>query len=117
MLSLSLPIAECKRLQGGSIRECRCLLPEQRGWLDCPPEARGLLVRVPADGVTRHADRRDMVGAGIAVSEVPAPTTQQAKRQSGPTGDCCDECGSFAMQRSGTCLVCRECGASSGGCS
>jgi hypothetical protein len=34
-----------------------------------------------------------------------------------PTGDSCQECGSFAMVRTGTCMTCQSCGSSSGGCS
>lgn len=32
------------------------------------------------------------------------------------SGDCCKECGSFKMVRTGTCLTCQNCGSSSGGC-
>ena len=35
----------------------------------------------------------------------------------GYTGDECATCGSMRMVRSGTCLTCQECGATSGGCS
>jgi hypothetical protein len=34
-----------------------------------------------------------------------------------PSGDVCQDCGSFAMVRTGTCLTCAACGSSSGGCS
>lgn len=34
--------------------------------------------------------------------------------QSGLTGDLCDSCGNFSMVRSGTCLTCTSCGATSG---
>lgn len=34
--------------------------------------------------------------------------------QEGMTGDVCDRCGSPNMQRSGTCLVCRDCGETTG---
>lgn len=37
--------------------------------------------------------------------------------QKGYTGDVCLSCGSFAMVRTGTCLSCLGCGATSGGCS
>jgi hypothetical protein len=35
----------CARLQGHSVRECKCKLSNGSGWLECPPEARGVLVR------------------------------------------------------------------------
>lgn len=38
------------------------------------------------------------------------------KRQS-PTGIACAKCGSFNTVQAGTCLVCNDCGDTSGGCS
>lgn len=75
----------CERLRGGSVRDCECKLPDEGGWLLCPPEARGILE--------------------------PPPKAEQ------PSGDFCDVCGSTNMTRAGTCLVCRDCGSTSGGCS
>lgn len=40
--------------------------------------------------------------------------TKETARALGYTGDSCRACGSFAMQRSGTCIVCANCGASAG---
>lgn len=37
-------------------------------------------------------------------------------RQPSLSGDCCDDCGSFDMIRAGTCLLCRNCGSTNGGC-
>lgn len=37
-------------------------------------------------------------------------------RESGYSGETCATCGSAAMRRSGTCLVCDACGSTSGGC-
>lgn len=37
-------------------------------------------------------------------------------RDSGYSGETCATCGSAAMRRSGTCLVCDACGSTSGGC-
>jgi hypothetical protein len=34
-----------------------------------------------------------------------------------PSGDLCDRCGSPNMTRAGSCLLCRDCGNMSGGCS
>lgn len=42
----------CKRLHGGSIRDCECKTSD--GWLECPPEARGILA--PAE---RAAERKE----------------------------------------------------------
>lgn len=41
-------------------------------------------------------------------------TTRQTAREEGYTGDACDQCGSFRMKRNGPCLLCAECGATSG---
>jgi hypothetical protein len=74
----------CRRLYGGSVRDCDCRLLNGT-WAECPPEA-----------------RREIRNA------LPFPRL---------TGDCCQDCGSFAMVRTGTCLTCAACGSSSGGCS
>jgi hypothetical protein len=34
-----------------------------------------------------------------------------------PSGDVCSRCGSPNMTRAGSCLLCRDCGDTSGGCS
>ncbi len=40
--------------------------------------------------------------------------TRETARQSGYTGDECQDCGSFAMVRNGTCQKCENCGATTG---
>lgn len=45
------------------------------------------------------------------------PTRDEARARavaSGFTGEACSRCGSFATVRNGTCLLCRECGQTSG---
>lgn len=88
----------CARLYGGSIFNCRCLLPDGAGFLECPPEARGILV---------------------AVAEAPPPVVAEAPSAAprNMAGEFCQDCGSPNMIRTGTCLTCANCGSSSGGCS
>lgn len=38
----------------------------------------------------------------------------QAKKSLGYTGDLCDTCGGCRMRRNGACLLCDDCGATSG---
>lgn len=98
-LSLKLPDPReatliCKRLHGGSVGLCGCRLPlgadGKGGWLECPPQARRVL---PKQAAVKVAVERQV------------------------TGDICHSCGGPNMMRAGTCLVCRDCGDSSGGCS
>jgi hypothetical protein len=35
-------------------------------------------------------------------------------REQGYTGDCCDRCGSSKMKRNGSCLLCCDCGETTG---
>jgi ribonucleoside-diphosphate reductase alpha chain len=51
-------------------------------------------------------------GAGTATAEPPAPAKPRLLLDS--TGQVCSSCGSSDMVRSGTCLTCRTCGATSG---
>lgn len=50
----------------------------------------------------------------------PRPTTTammtqgEIARTQGFTGDCCTGCGGFSMRRNGTCLLCAECGTTTG---
>jgi ribonucleoside-diphosphate reductase alpha chain len=37
-----------------------------------------------------------------------------AAREQGYTGDCCDCCGGCRMRRNGACLLCEDCGSTSG---
>jgi hypothetical protein len=68
----------CNRLYGGSIRDCRCRLAgPEGGWLECPAEARGVLVpQSVADAmVARNAVFRSEVhalNAGVSIG-LPAP--------------------------------------------
>jgi hypothetical protein len=104
--AMSIVPDHCSRLHGGSARGCVCRLPEG-GWLQCPPEARGIL----APAVHFGEDR--------AANPISARDDHVRPRQSsmGFTGDPCDHCGLFTMVRTGTCLTCQSCGSTSGGCS
>ncbi len=64
-----------------------CVCRVEGGWLECPPETRG---------------------PGL-VTLVSRPPTL--------TGDFCAECGGVSLARAGTCLLCLDCGSTSGGCS
>lgn len=99
----------CRRLYGGSVRQCACMLPDKGGFLECPPEARG-------------ADRWGILAHVVpAVSIFPstksyAPAAVEPLRLT-QTGEMCQSCGAFALVRTGTCLTCQVCHESSGGCS
>lgn len=83
---------ECQRLHGLSILDgegCRCFQAD--GFLECPAAARGVLV----------------------AEEAPAPPPKRVTL----AGEFCQDCGSPNMTRAGTCMVCRDCGSTSGGCS
>lgn len=116
----------CRRLQGGSIRNCVCRLPNGGGWLPCPPDAQGVLTPVPdepppltsglavpiqavekAHEPARH--EKVLVAAGGAVLvHAPPPA-------GGYAGEMCGECNSFNTRRTGTCIQCLDCYAT-GGC-
>ena len=84
---------ECHRLQGrpilgtGNEDACRCFLTGG-GFLECPQPQ-------PVNSL---------------------PTTY-APVKPALTGDLCSTCGGPNMTRAGTCMVCRDCGSTSGGCS
>lgn len=80
----------CQRLYGGSIRDCGCRLNSEPWWAPCPSEARRVM---------------------------PKLETHAPKLAGQFSGDSCQDCGSFEMVRTGTCLTCQQCGSSSGGCS
>jgi hypothetical protein len=40
--------------------------------------------------------------------------SRQIVREQGYTGDVCDRCGSLHMRRNGSCLLCMDCGSTSG---
>lgn len=113
----------CRRLQGGSVKDCVCRLPNEGGWLPCPPDAQGLLVPIgpapnrtdghgaaegssPSESVSLELSRPS---GEIAVMDRPAPP------RLGLTGEMCGECGSFNTRRTGTCIQCLDCYAT-GGC-
>lgn len=119
----------CERIWGGSVKVCGCRLPigadGKGGWLECPPEARGLLEPVPvapkpaprSDGIAEPTgfDRRRYAmaepitrGATLSVANVPPIRL---------SGDVCEFCGSPNLHWSGTCKVCHDCGSPAGGCS
>lgn len=56
--------------------------------------------------------RKQYQSLGMPAKVLPLP-----KRPSDYTGDICSECGSPNMRRSGSCLLCNDCGSTSGGCS
>lgn len=74
--------------------------------------------------IVANAGRDPVLPAGLYVVEPPATLTHDqarsiAKRamaqQQGFTGDACDNCGAFAVKRTGKCTTCDACG-STGGC-
>lgn len=87
----------CQRLLGGSAANCQCRLASG-GWAECPPEARGVIV------IER-----------VVVQAQPQPDATPSQPK--PAGEFCRTCGGVNMVRAGTCMVCRDCGDSSGGCS
>ncbi len=44
-------------------------------------------------------------------------TQRESAASRGYTGNSCQDCGSFAMKRTGVCETCEACGSTSGGCS
>jgi len=113
----SFPVA-CNRLTGGSVKDCACRLPEG-GWLECPPEARGVLMAIkgqlhcPFRRASPDCLERHYLGMPCPVEPEPSAITNAGSL----TGDFCAECGSTQMVRAGTCLLCRDCGSTTGGCS
>jgi hypothetical protein len=118
----------CNRLRGGSVRDCVCRLPAELGWLDCPPDAQGLLepIEPPRPPKTMAEAAIDMVEDNAAVIGGLYPAFPRASFWDKPapalvaprlSGDICDSCGSPNLQWAGTCKVCRDCGSSAGGCS
>ncbi|WP_238232486.1 hypothetical protein [Methylobacterium thuringiense] len=57
-------------------------------------------------------------GTASALSQAPGNTPVAGIRETaiaqGFTADACDTCGAFAMKRSGTCMTCTACGATTG---
>lgn len=103
----------CNLLNGGSVRDCECRLPDKGGWLECPaysPSAAELnLIRRVALG--QFADWEITPKGARMLAD------SGSKAAAGFTGDICQTCGSPRMIRTGTCLTCQDCGDTSGGCS
>lgn len=105
---------QCERLYGGSAKVCVCRLPEG-GWLECPPEARGILG--PAEPPLPRQPPAPQL-ASIAVVETLSASPAAVRFSSPPrivTGEMCREpgCGGFLV-RTGSCLTCQSCGANEG---
>jgi hypothetical protein len=54
--------------------------------------------------------------AGLAANGAPIPPAARHTAAAAPgyTGDVCDACGGARLRRGGTCLVCDDCGSTSG---
>ncbi len=67
---------------------------------------------VTDDGVARSQGESRNVQMTLDVN--PEAEVRQMARESGFTGDICDDCGGSQMVRNGTCLKCNSCGATTG---
>ena len=67
---------------------------------------------VTEDGVARTQGESRNVQMTLDVN--PEAEMRQMARESGFTGDICDDCGGSQMVRNGTCLKCNSCGATTG---
>ncbi|MET7242469.1 hypothetical protein ABZT49_03815 [Methylobacterium sp. EM32] len=63
----------------------------------------------PAPGPIMSEPRQEMPGDRIRRAAL-----VEVARASGFTGDLCDRCGNMQMKRSGACLTCQACGATTG---
>ena len=106
-MAIGASYAACNRLRGGSVRDCVCRLPDGGGWAECPEEARGVRL---AHGTKAAAPEVAGTGTGHSAASASPPAP-------GLSGDICAACGSPNMVRAGTCLLCRDCGSTDGGCS
>ena len=70
-------------------------------------DVEALLVAFGSGDVRLEGPRVDPTGLG-------PPSHPEQARAGGFTGDACPACGSVAVIRSGACLTCRDCGATSG---
>jgi hypothetical protein len=104
----------CKRLQGRSVRECICKLPNEAGWAQCPEEAQGLLEPVPVDSPPPAPAAAAAKPDGELLM---APSIHAVGRSvlPSPSGEMCESCGSFNTVRTGTCVTCHDC-YHAGGC-
>jgi hypothetical protein len=105
----------CNRLRGRSVRRCVCRLPHELGWLDCPPDAQGLLEPVEPGPPDLPSRAETIVAPYIMPGKTAAFSLPSARVRL--SGDICDYCGSPNLQWAGTCKLCRDCGSSAGGCS
>lgn len=123
----------CARMAGKSVRTCSCML-KSGGWLECPPEAIGILHPAPQPGmvpepspqqppaILRRPDPEPIGELGLVprnpqqvAAAVAAERAMLAKQKSpggkaaGFTGSICGHCGSDKMIRNGICETCTEC--------
>src|SRR3989338_6565801 len=77
-------------------------------------DAFALRLPVIDEGSTVQTHEDTSLGSVHAGSEPVAGKAEQAKLQ-GFTGSLCGGCGSFKMKRNGSCEICLDCGATSGG--
>lgn len=74
-----------------------------------------VLTKATATGRYRAGwEEMEVVSIGSDATKFPSPIIKA--RESGYTGDACEQCGGFRMKRNGACLLCEDCG-SSNGCS
>ena len=71
---------------------------------------------ISIDGVGLEVKSRSVSNFDGVITDPPysASKTRQLARENGFTGDICTDCGSSQMVRSGTCLKCTACGATTG---
>lgn len=118
----------CARAAGKSVRECACKL-KSGGWLECPPEFRGVLARAEsvaaaAEWTARLPPRRpdpepigdlgtvprtpDQIAAAVAAERAQLRSAIGG-RVAGFTGNVCSNCQSTRMVRNGVCETCLDC--------
>lgn len=104
----------CLRMQGRSARDCECKLLNG-GWSHCPPD----VPFVPLIVSAAFYERAKRAGINVTYMKVdePLPVETPSKLLTTRIGERCDECGSYNVSRAGTCLLCQDCGSTSGGCS
>ena len=68
------------------------------------------LAQPPAAAAAAPTEETRVAALDIAIQA----TNRETARDRGYTGDECQECGSFAMVRNGTCLKCENCGSTTG---
>jgi ribonucleoside-diphosphate reductase alpha chain len=91
----------------------------QRGMTDAAAQVLAAFedgtIQALADAVTVEPVEPELPPAPQAPSPiVPAALAQAQAKQQGYTGDMCSNCGSFQMKVSGHCMVCENCGQTTG---